>query len=156
MNLVTWAIRHGVSAQALDELRAEIYGESVFPDKRVESEAGASAALRLEAAGKHVRIWRNNVGAAKTESGSYVRFGLANETAEMNKLVKSPDFFGWRPVMITQEMVGRVIGQCVGREVKAPGWTFTGTDREEAQQRFGLLMLADGCDWSFCTGAGTL
>jgi hypothetical protein len=147
---------------ALQDLAREL-GEngagSIPGDLRGESEGAAQAAVRLEAAQKGVRLYRNNVGSLKDERGVPVRYGLANESAAMNKLLKSSDLVGWRRRVIMPWEVpetGLLIGQTVLREMKAPGWTYSGTEREEAQRRFLLLGAADGCDAQFCTGSGTL
>jgi hypothetical protein len=159
MNLVTWALKWGVSAAALADLHREmgLDGAGSIPEGvRGKSEAAAQAAVRLEAAQKGVRVWRNNVGALTDDRGVPVRYGLANDSAAMNKVIKSADLIGIRPVLITPAHVGQMIGQFVSREMKAPGWKYTGTDREQAQHRWALLVASVGGDASFCCGSGTL
>jgi hypothetical protein len=90
------------------------------------------------------------------DDGSFIRFGLANESAQMNKLLKSSDLIGIDGRPIEQREVGLPRGRFVGREMKAPGWVYTGTEREVAQRAFGLLVLALGGDFAFATGPGTL
>lgn len=51
-------------------------------------------------------------------NGRFIRWGLANESKAMNERFKSADLIGVRPVLITQEMVGTVIGQFASVEVK--------------------------------------
>jgi hypothetical protein len=159
MNLTAWAIRWGVTAAALADLARELglEGAGSIPEGvRGDSEAAAQAAVRLEAAQKGVRLYRNNVGALVDERGVPVRYGLANDSAKINKLIKSADLIGWRPILITPYHVGATIAQFVSREIKEPGWRYTGTEREQAQQRWALMVARDGGDAAFCTGAGTL
>jgi hypothetical protein len=120
------------------------------------SEASTSAIVRLEASRKGLRLWRNNVGAAMTDTGSFIRFGLANETAQMNKQIKSADLIGIRPVLITPEHVGRVIGQFVSRECKRPDWKWRGDEREQAQWRWAEIVASLGGDALIVTGEGSL
>lgn len=112
--------------------------------------------IRIEAGRKNIRLWRNNVGAGYMKDGSFIRFGLANESEKMNKLIKSSDLIGVRPVVITQEMVGLTIGQFVAREVKKSGWSYKATEREQAQLRYIQLINSLGGDAAFAVGEGTL
>lgn len=160
MTLEQWAIKWGVPFVALADLRAQFVAETATEERNATalatSEAGAASQLRLEASRLGVHLWRNNVGAGNMEGGGFVRFGLANETKAQNDKIKSADYIGIRPVTITPAHVGAVIGQFVSREVKRPGWTFTGSGREEAQAAWMRLVLARGGDAGFCTGAGSL
>lgn len=155
--LSEWAKRHGVSEQALEELR-DIAGvrTELRPGERAVpmlSEAGVQARVRLEFARQGGALWRNNVGAMfDPERNTFVRFGLANESKQMNDQIKSHDLIGIRPVKISQSMVGSVIGQFVSREVKRSDWRYTGTPREVAQLKWAELILAMGGDATFTTG----
>lgn len=159
--LHAWALRWGISAPALRDLQAAL-GLTVpaLPEPRdpayAKSEAWVQSAVRLEAAEKGVRLWRNNVGAFKDESGRWVRYGLANDSGPLNKVLKSGDLIGWRPVVITQAHVGHKVAQFVSREIKEAGWTYKGTEREAAQLNWANLIHADGGDAGFATGRGTL
>jgi len=115
------------------------------------SEAAVQAEMRLAAAREGNYLWRNNVGAAMTDTGSFVRYGLANDSARLNSVLKSSDLIGIRAVTITPQHVGTVIGQFVAREVKHSGWKYTGTDREKAQLRFIELVNGKGGDAAFAT-----
>lgn len=154
-----WAARYGVSSQAMLEL-AEIFGMSgrlgLPPEVKGTSEAAVSSAVRLEAARKGIRLWRNNVGALLDARGVPVRYGLANESKEVNAVIKSADLIGIRPVLIEQQHVGQLIGQFVSREVKRVGWRYTGADREPAQLAWATLVTAAGGDACFTTGIGSL
>ena len=90
------------------------------------------------------------------ETGRMIRYGLCNDSAQLNKVIKSSDLVGIRPVVITPDMVGHTVGQFVAREVKRPGWSYHGTDREVAQAAFGQKVLQMGGDFKFCTGEGSL
>lgn len=128
----------------------------VPPDPRDRTEGWAQASIRLEAPRKGVRLFRNNVGVLQDKTGRPVRYGLANDSAALNKKIKSADLIGWRRVVITPAHVGTVIAQFVSREAKEPGWTFSGTEREQAQAAWAHLVLADGGDAAFATGPGSL
>lgn len=58
-----------------------------------------------------VVIFRNNTGALKDAMGRLVRFGLC---------VGSSDLIGWKPVTITQDMVGQEVAVFTALEVKKP------------------------------------
>jgi hypothetical protein len=120
------------------------------------SERNIQDKIRLEASAKGVRLWRNNVGAVKYPDGSFVRFGLANDSASINAVFKSSDLIGIRPVVITQEMVGTTIGQFVAREVKPDWWVYKNTNHEQAQKSFIDLINSLGGDAAFCNREGTL
>jgi hypothetical protein len=120
------------------------------------NEANVMSLVRLEAAQKGIKLWRNNVGVLKDDKGRPVRYGLANDSAAVNRSIKSADLIGCRPLLITPEHVGRVIGQLVSRECKAMDWVYHGTDRERAQLKWATLLLELGADAGFATGVGTL
>jgi hypothetical protein len=120
------------------------------------SEAAVQAKVRLEAAHKGLKLWRNNVGALLDSRGVPVRYGLANDSAILNKSIKSGDLIGWRPVLIGPEHVGSMIAQFVSRECKRPDWQYTGDDHEKAQLRWAEAVVADGGDAAFCNSEGSL
>ena len=157
-NLMQWALRHGVSAQAMYELDV-LFGIEMPPiallDGR-QSESAVQAAVRLEAAGKGIHLFRNNVGVLKDGNGRPVRYGLANDSAKLNKVVKSGDLIGWRRVRIEQSHVGSVIAQFVSRECKRGDWSYSGTEHEVAQLAWIQLVTASGGDAKFCNSTGSL
>ena len=116
------------------------------------NEQGVVTLTRLAYAAMGWLMWRNNVGACQDDHGNFIRYGLANESKQMNKKIKSSDLIGIRPVVITQEMVGTTIGQFVALEVKKPGWVYKGTAREVAQWEFIKLVNNNGGHASFITG----
>lgn len=155
MTLLTqWAARHGVSQAALTELRV-MMGVDTDPAKctaKTGSEAAVQTAIRLEASRKGWRLWRNNNVALKDQNGRLVRAGLCNDSKELNAKVKSSDLIGVKPVVVTPDMVGHTVGVFLAREMKKPGWKYTGTQREKAQKAFIELVLSLGGDAAFSTG----
>jgi hypothetical protein len=159
MNLNQWAIKHGVPFEAVEDLRRMMGTVNTDPIPQVgESEAAVQTRVRLEASKKGGRLWRNNVGAydERYPPSPGTRWGLANETKQMNKMIKSSDLIGIKPILITAEHVGQVIGQFVAREVKRGGWRYGATEAEQAQLTFLELAFALGADAAFATGEGTL
>lgn len=120
------------------------------------SEAWAQSVVRIEASQKGLKLFRNNSGALKDEGGRLVRFGLGNDSAKANEVMKSGDLIGVRPLVILPHHVGHTFGQFVSREMKPPGWQYTGEGREAAQMRWCNLVNSCGGDAAFATGAGTL
>lgn len=161
MMLDQWAHKWGICAEAIRELRCE-WGIYEFHDSRPSrnptgSEARQQDLVSLEAARMGVRLFRNNSGAFRTDDGRMVRFGLGNVSKQWNAVFASPDLVGWRPRIITPDMIGATIGQACMREMKHEGWKFNPNDAHEAAQfNFLKLAIADGCDAAFATGPGTL
>lgn len=155
MSLTEWADRWGVPPAALDDLaRSVIYApadaDADYSESRVQRD------VRLEAAAKGVYLFRNNNGAGKMESGNFVRFGLANDSAPLSKVLKSGDLIGWQRRLITLSMVGRVIAQFTSREIKRSDWSFRGTMEEHAQVRWATLVNSQGGDAQIVKGTGSL
>lgn len=153
-----WAARWGVPSRALTDLDRMIREASDVTDPRPalgDSEAYATNDIRLEASQRGCRLWRNNVGAYEAD-GRWIRYGLCNDSRRMNEQIKSSDLIGIRPVRITGEHIGQVIGQFVAREVKASGWRYAATARERAQLAFIALVRQLGGDAQFATGRGTI
>ncbi len=158
MNLARWAEKWGVPHEALAELHEDmgLLGSPGTAPMNDKSEAYVQSLVRLEAAQKGVRLFRNNTGVLEDRNGRPVRFGLCNDSSELNKVIKSSDLIGFRPVRITAAMVGTLIAQIVARECKKPDWHYVGSDREQAQVRFLNLIASAGGDAAFVTGAGSL
>lgn len=157
MNLVEWAVKWRVPYAAVEDLRRS-FGMETDPAATVagESEAAVQNRVRLEASRTGCRLWRNNVGATYTDDGSFIRYGLVNDSQQMNSKIKSSDLVGIKPLLIKSMHVGSVIGVFVAREIKEGGWKYTGTDREAAQLKFLKLVASLGGDAAFATGEGTL
>lgn len=98
-------------------------------------EAAATSYIRLDAAQQGVELWRNNVGVLFDKNDRPVRFGLCNESAELNKRVKSSDWIGITPTLITLDMVGQVVGIFTAVETKKTGWTLLPSDEGGIAQK---------------------
>ena len=151
--LNAWAARNAVSPAAIYELRQILIGAPSDPAAAPgDSEGAVQSAVRVAASAAGWRVFRNNIGAGRLENGSYVRWGLANDSAALNASVKSGDLIGCRPVMITVQHVGQVIGQFVSLECKHAGWNYCDTERERAQLKWIEIITALGGHARFSTG----
>lgn len=155
MTLIEWASKWGISSDALHDLAASTC--HIPPAKDDGSESRQQSLVRLEAAQRrNVYLFRNNVGATTTDTGSFVRYGLANDTSAMNTAVKSADLIGFRSRLITSGDVGTTIAQFVSREVKHATWHWHGTPEEQAQLKWAALINTHGGDAAIVTGPGSL
>lgn len=108
-------------------------------------EAGVQSQTRLLMAQLGAQVWRNNSGACTDETGRLIRYGLGNDSAQLNRVIKSSDLIGCTPVQITPGHVGMTIGVFTALECKAPGWHLTpGDQRGQAQQKFIDLVRGVG------------
>jgi hypothetical protein len=111
--------------------------------------------VRLEhATYYHGHLWRNQSGAfIDPDSGRMVRFGLANDSAQLNKRIKSSDFIGITPVTITPDMVGRTIGVFTAIETKDSDWRRIRSDaRAAAQDAYMDIVRQSGGIATFARG----
>ena len=116
------------------------------------SEASIQQAIRLEASRHGVLLFRNNVGAATDVSGRVIRYGLGNDSKAINDRSKSSDLIGIWPMLVTQQMVGQVVGVFTAIECKRPGWKFSpNDDRAAAQAVFGEMVKKHGGLFMFAT-----
>jgi hypothetical protein len=152
--LTAWAIRHRIPPTAMADLLHTL-GLSAPPHPAprsgpMSSEAAIQQEMRLEAARQGGRLFRNNSGVAKDDSGRMVRFGLANDSAQFNKICKSSDLIGITPVVCG---CGQRYGVFTGIECKSPGWKLRPSDaRGQAQWNFGKLVISLGGIFRFVTG----
>lgn len=150
-----WASDWGIAAHVALDLMARL-GAGFEPGQvsGVDgwSEAAIQNKVRLDAAKAGVIAWRNNVGALQDSTGRFVRYGLCNDSAELNRKIKSSDLIGINPVLIKPDHVGSIIGQFWAREVKEHGWRYTGTEHEKAQAKYGQIVLSKGGCFKFTTG----
>lgn len=156
-----WAMAWGVPLIALQDLEQRLGRRYPATASQGKSESAVQANIRIEAAqlvhaGRRIKLFRNNVGALEDKRGIPVRYGLANDSAAMNKVLKSGDLIGWETITITPEMVGREIAQFLSAECKEEGWRYTATAREVAQNNWALTVLAGGGRALFVNGPGQL
>lgn len=145
-DLDTWARRWRVDPVALADLRVMLGAlEVASPLSDGSSEAAVQARVRVAASAAGMRLWRNNVGAFHDDAkGIHVRFGLANDSKQVNDVIKSADLIGIRPRVIAPADVGRCFGQFVSLECKNADWRYSGTERERAQEAWAALITSLG------------
>jgi len=151
-----WAIDWRVPTDAVHDLLIRLgmgFEPVTAKDLTGYSEAAIQNVVRLDAAKAGIICWRNNVGALPDASGRWVRYGLCNDTKQLNDNIKSGDLIGIKPTIITPQLVGHTIGVFWSREVKKYGWKFTGTKHELAQQKWAQRIISLGGDAAFTTGA---
>ena len=145
--LAQWARRWQVNPQCLAEL-LQAMGAGAPSDALngpAKSEAAVQQQVQLRAASRGARLWRNNVGACEDTTGRMIRYGLANQTAQINKVFKSSDLIGITPVVINPLHVGQTMGVFTAVECKAPGWKYRDSDeRAVAQLAFINFVVSRG------------
>lgn len=117
------------------------------------SESGVQTQTRLmHCQTTNGHIWRNNSGAYQDERGNFIRYGLANESKQLNAQIKSADLIGITPITITPDMVGKTVGVFTAYECKPPGWKLLPSDKRGlAQERFLAIVKASGGFGGFVT-----
>ena len=122
--------------------------DGTMTQKKTKSEANVSQQTRLDCSQEMGTVlFRNNVGAFKSPSGAWVRYGLANDSKAMNSRIKSSDLIGFTPVTITSEMVGSTVAVFTAIETKEEGYKPSGVKQKahyEAQKRFCDKVSAKG------------
>ena len=152
--LHAWATRHAVQPAALADLLAVLLpATDPAHDPAATSEAAVQQSVRIAASAAGWRLFRNNRGAGRLESGSYVRFGLANDSEAIGRQFRSHDLIGIRPVLITAAHVGHTLGIFTSIECKRPGWKYRPNDEhEQGQARWAALVRSLGGYAIFSTG----
>ena len=154
-----WAIKWAVPAAALHDLQRTLgmLEAPHMPEATAgTSEAAVSNRLRLAASRMGGRLWRNNVGALVDDRGVPLRYGLANDSAALNRVIKSADLIGIYPLQVTADMVGSTVGQFWSIEAKQVGWSYTGRGREAAQSAWAQLVVSLGGRACFATDEGQM
>lgn len=93
-------------------------------------ESAVTSHIRLAAAQLNCPLWRNNRGAFRDDTGRLVKYGLGSEAD-----LSSSDYIGIRPVLITPDMVGQVLGVFTAVEMKKEGFKFNKNDKHLLQQK---------------------
>lgn len=169
MTFAEWAARWAIPAQALREL-ADLSIVQPEADALVggKTEAYVQSAIRLEAPAKGVILWRNNVGAGSLHQEADlcdrcrmlkkrpIRWGLANDSKKLNTAIKSADLVGIRRIIVTADMVGKMLGQFVSRECKREDWNYTATEAEQAQLAWATTVNDWGGDAKIVKAVGSL
>jgi hypothetical protein len=129
-------------------LHTQVLTQSTHVVDAETNEMGVQRQAQLDLAQQGYYVYRNNVGATPSkckacgERTRPVRYGICNETPQLNKEYKSSDLLLVRPRVIQPEDVGARIAQIGWRECKRPGWTYSGRGREEAQARWLTLQAS--------------
>ena len=155
--LTEWAKRHPEAAADLDAM----FQALPWPQPAEaggKSEAWAQQQTRLAVADQGGMTWRNNNGAVPAKCPNCgvprapTRYGLANDSPQLNARIKSSDLIGIIPRRITQGMVGDTIGQFLSIECKRQGWAKPTDERERAQLEWLRLVRRMGGYAEFSTG----
>ena len=152
MTLEEWARRWNLPATALSELYG-LYNPT--PTEAGGSETAAQSRIRVAASRAGIMLWRNNSGAVQEDmdrGGRLVRYGLANDSERINKVLKSSDLIGITPVT----WQGRKFGLFTAIECKRPGWRGPENDRDRAQAAFLTLVTSLGGVARFATSEADL
>lgn len=162
LQLQEWAGRWNVPPHVLADL-LQIMGvttpSSAHDATGRTGEDYVQSLVRLEAPRYGVWLTRNNVGAKAwvddMGNKSFIRWGLANESARQNEVIKSGDLIGWRSITVEPRHVGMQIAQFVSRECKRVDWKWSGDAHERAQLAWANLVTRAGGDARFVTGEGS-
>lgn len=145
--------------QAATALAAVLHRVAEYePPATPRSEAAVQQAVRFEIARRGGLAWRNNVGATPAKCPDCgaprqpVRYGLANDSAQLNARVKSSDIIAAIPLVIAPHHVGTRIAQFAAYEIKHEGWQYRGDKHEAAQAAFLSLVAGVGGLAQFTTG----
>jgi hypothetical protein len=103
-------------------------------------------------------LYRNNVGACEDATGRLIRYGLGNDSAQLNREIKSSDLIGITPVTAYLQSCGWVtLGVFTALEIKRPGWHMTtGDERAKAQEKFHTIVREHGGFAGFVTDLSDL
>jgi len=152
MNFMEWAVGAGLT---MEQIRSYQYHLGTYDERLTTGEGGSEAAVvkrcQVQASKMGGRLWKNHKGAATLQDGTFMRYGLLNESKRISDEIKSSDLIGAYPLVITQDMVGTTVAQLWLVEVKEEDWHFTGDAHETAQLKFLELGLAMGARATFAT-----
>ena len=124
----------------------------------MKDESTVSQEIQIQSMYHHCTLMRNNSGVSVNPAGQLVRFGLGNTSKKRTDEIKSSDLIGITKIVITQEMVGQIIGVFTAIEVKKEDWN-PGKKldaREKAQNRFISWIVSQGGFAGFCNSVENL
>lgn len=81
----------------------------------------ATQGVRIAASLLGARVFRNNAGGCKDDTGRLIRFGLGNDGTKATKDLKFGDYVGFTQVVITPDMVGKTVAVFTNLEIKPVG-----------------------------------
>jgi len=152
VNFMDWAVEAGLT---MEQIRSYQMHVGTYDERLTDGVGGSESAVvkrcQVQASKMGGRLWRNHKGAAVLQDGTFMRYGILNESKRISDEIKSSDLIGEYPLLITPEMVGTTIAQLWLVEVKEPGWHFTGDAHEMAQLKFLEFGLAAGARACFAT-----
>jgi hypothetical protein len=123
------------------------------------TEAVVQQRVRLAAAQQGLLMYRNNVGACTDQTGRLIRYGLGNDSAQLNAAIKSSDLIGVTPVTayLHSAQTWVTLGVFTALEVKASDWQHSPNDeRATAQAKFHAIIREAGGFAGFVTGPGDI
>ncbi len=98
------------------------------------NEAAVQNDIRLAASELNIMLFRNNVGVCEDITGRIIRYGLANDSAQMNRRIKSSDLIG---VLLD--------GRFLAVECKREGWKFKKSDTRAVAQKAFIDVIRQRC-----------
>lgn len=114
-----------------------LWSMSIRVSSTIMIEQDIQNSIRIEASTYGSHLLRNNSGAAiDQKTGRPVRFGLGNDSKQINKVRKSSDLIGVTPYIVRPQDVGKLIGVFTAVEAKRSGWHYTNTPEQIAQLNF--------------------
>jgi len=99
-------------------------------------------------------LFRNNSGACFDDTGRLIRYGLGNDSAQLNATIKSSDLIGITPVTawLASANAWVRLGVFTALEVKPSNWTHKPNDeRANAQAKFHAIVHEAGGFAGFVT-----
>lgn len=152
MNFYEWAVSEGLT---LEQIRSFQHHVGVYDERLTDGEGASEAAVlarcKVRASKMGGRLWRNNKGAAYLQDGTFLRYGILNDSKRISDEIKSSDLIGGYPLVITADMVGSTVCQLWLVEVKKEDWHFSDDPHDNAQLKFLELGLAMGARATFAT-----
>ena len=107
-------------------------------------EQKATDEVRESASQFGVKLFRNNAGGCKDETGRMIRFGLGNDGTKASKVLKFGDYIGFTPVIITPDMVGQTLAVFTNMEIKPDG------DLQKTLHEASKLGTREHFQWKTC------